>query len=167
MDNTDNLTCIICSTKFASIRLYNIHRRDDDACSVFYKLEAITPKQCQNTGCNTCSGNKSDRKKHFEYRCHLCNDGELICKINNDGAVTLNRTIFEHHGRPNKNMMMAKGGILHNAANLTWKCQICLKTKGKYDWIRIINRVNSKRKIIAKIPKSQKGPGYSKRTTNR
>ena len=59
-----------CGKTFNSVILFNDHIRDDDDCSIYYKLDYLTYKVCPNQGCNTIWKTYKDLEKHLEYHCH-------------------------------------------------------------------------------------------------
>ena len=72
--------------------------------------------------------------KHMGYRCHLTENGKMISRIDNQGASTIDRRLFEHHGLPKQNTSLAKEAIFYNANSKTWQFQIRNQHAGKYGW---------------------------------
>ena len=68
-------------------------------------------------------------------------------------GVEFNRRLPEHRGAHGNNTSIANDAICYDADGETWKCRVRRKKVGKYDWVGIINHVNSKRKSIRKEEK--------------
>ena len=88
--------------------------------------------------------------KHMEYHCHITENERMIFRIDNQGGITTNRRLFEHHGLPKQNTSRANEAIFYNADSKTWQCQICNRHSGKYDLVKIINHVNNMRNGVKK-----------------
>ena len=48
-----------------------MHIRDDDACSVYFRLDALMPKKCANDGRHTFWKTYSDIQKHINPHCRV------------------------------------------------------------------------------------------------
>ena len=115
--NIGKYTCTICNIDYKNALRYNKHIRDDDIGSIYYRLEAILPKYRPNNGCREFFRNNSDLKKHMEYHCHLTENEKMIFHIDNQGEVTINRRLSEHHGLPKHNTSVANDAVFYNANN--------------------------------------------------
>ena len=89
----------------------------------------------------------NDVQKHIKFRRHLNEEEKQFFNFDNIDIISINRRIFEQHGLPLNATYMANGDIFYNSTNKTWKCTICGKITGKYEWGKITNRVNSKHNI--------------------
>ena len=69
-ENIDKYTCTICNIDYKNALRYNKHIRDDDICSIYYRLEAILRKYSPNSGRREFPRNNSDLK-NMEYHFHL------------------------------------------------------------------------------------------------
>ena len=126
-EHVNKYKCIVCDINYKNALNYNKHIRDDDACSIFHRLESILPKYCANKGCREFFKTNSDLTKHMNFHCHLTKNERKISHINNQDEITLNRCIFEHRGLPRNDTFISNDAIFYNAADKTWQCQICNK----------------------------------------
>ena len=94
----------------------------------------------------------------MEYHCHITENERMIFRIDNQGGITTNRRLFEHHGLPKQNTSRANEAIFYNADSKTWQCQICNQRAGKYGWVEIINHANNMRNGVKKRKTNDKGP---------
>ena len=101
-EHIDKYKCVICNINYKNALNYNKHIRDDDTCSIYYRLEAILPKYCPNKGRRDFFKNKSDLQKHMGYNYHITDNAKQIAHIDNQGEIAFNRRIFEHHGSTQK-----------------------------------------------------------------
>ena len=70
-ENIDKYKCVICNIDYKNALNYNKHIRDDDTCSIYYRLEAILPKYCPYKERRDFFKNNSDLQKHMDSHCHL------------------------------------------------------------------------------------------------